>query len=467
MQKEWGYFMSNEELSKEVLSKVGGQSNISNVTHCATRLRLRIINEDKVSEDELKSISGILGLAKNNNEYQVIIGTGVESVYLDFMKLLDSNLIDQNSDETKIANEAKKNKRNYFLVITDFIAGSVLPTLPVIVAGGMISAVLVTLSTFFGFSKDVGAYKVLEAVYDAAFGFLPIFVGYNAAKKLNISPMLGALLGAVLVEPGINGVEGLDFFGIPITAANYSNSVLPVIFSVVFMALVYKPLEKWIPKEIKFFTLPLLTMLVAVPVSITLIGPIATWLGAVIGDGLLWLNLEAGWLSVGIMGGITSFLIFTGTGTALYPAIFLAFSENGFENFVMPGMLAGNIAIGGAAIATMTMLKKKETKALAMSSGLTAVFGITEPAVFGVLARFKKPFVGAIIGGGIGGIFAGIMHIAEYAFVSPGVASIIAFINPDGTMTNLLMTIVTIILGFSSGFIATRLIGIDEKEGEI
>ena len=453
--------MSDEQLSKEILTSFGGVENVAFATHCATRLRLTVNDEELVDENNVKTLKGVLGLVKNENEYQVIIGTNVGSVYREFSKLVNIS----KSDETnEIKEKSKKEKNNYFLIASDFIAGTVLPSLPIIVAGGMISAVLVVCTTFFNLSVETGTYKVLNAIYNAAFGFLPIFIGYNAAKKMDINPMLGSLLGAVLVVPDINGVEGLDFLGVPITTGNYGSSILPVIFGVLFMSIIYKPLDKKIPKEIKFFLVPLLTMLITVPITLICLAPIGTWLGQWIGAGLIWLNAHLGWLSVGVIGAATAFLMFSGTGSGLYAAIFLAFAENGFENFVMPGMLAGNIAIGGAALAAMTMVKNKDTKAIAFSTGLTAVFGITEPAIFGVLTRFKKPFIGAAIGGAIGGLFAGFTHVAEYAFVSPGVASVVAFINPDGTHNNLIMAIGTIILSFVSAFIATRLIGFDEGE---
>ncbi|MHC5228956.1 PTS transporter subunit EIIC [Enterococcus sp. LJL99] len=456
--------MLNTELSKEILSGFGGQENILFATHCATRLRLTIKDESKVDESLIKRIKGVLGLVKNENEYQVIIGTNVSAVYLEFSKLGNFGHNDTSGNKA-VQNDVpnKKEKKNYYLIATDFIAGTVLPSLPIIVAGGMMSAVLVMCRTFFNLSTETGTYIVLNSIYTAAFSFLPIFIGYNAAKKLTINPMLGALLGAVLVSPDINGVNNLEFLGIPVTTANYSSTILPVIFGVLFMAIVYKPLDKYIPKEIKFFLVPLLTMIITVPVTLLFLAPIGTWLGHLIGIGLLWLNTNLGWLSVGVIGAASAVLVFTGTGTGLYAAIFLAFSENGFENFIMPGMLAGNLAIGGAAIAVMTMVRDKDTKGMAFSSGLTAVFGITEPAIFGVLIPYQKPFISAAIGGGIGGLFAGFTHVAEYAFVSPGVASIVAFINPDGSHTNLIMAIGTMFIAFVSAFIATKIIGINER----
>lgn len=455
---------SNQTLCQEILNAVGGPANIQCVAHCATRLRLTLNDSKKAADEQtIKKIKGVLGLVMRNDEYQIIIGTGVESVYLDFLKLGDfqTNAVVDDKPDNSLGKQ-KMSVKSPFLKAIDFISGSFLPVLPIIVAGGLVSAVLVVCTTFLGMSTKSGTYTILNAIYNAAFTFLPIYVGYNTAKKLNVSPMLGSLLGGVLVSSGISGVKGLDFLGVPITTVSYGSSVLPVMFGVLFMSLIYHPLEKHTPKEIKFFIVPTLTMLISVPVTLIAIGPIATWLGNYIAIGLAWLHVHLGWLSVGIMGGFAPILIFSGTGSGAYPAIFLSFTKNGYEGFIMTGLLAGNLAVGGAAIASSILLKNKESKSMAISSGITAVFGITEPAIFGVLTRYKRPFIGAIIGGAIGGLFAGFTQVVEYSFASPGIASVIAFINPNGNLFNFCMAVITMIIAFVSAFIATWLLRIKE-----
>lgn len=454
---------SNETLCREVIDAIGGSSNILSVAHCATRLRLTLKDPVKAkNEQEIKKINGVLGLVMRNDEYQVIIGPGVEAVYLDFLKMGDFQTGAVVADEQDFSKKQKKSIKSVFMKAIDFISSSFVPVLPIIVAGGLINAFLIVCTTFFGMDSKSGTYTVLSSIYNAAFNFLPIYVGYNTAKKLNVSPMLGSLLGGVLVCSTISGVEGLNFWGIPITTVNYGSSVLPVMFGVLFMSVIYHPLEKRIPKEVKFFLVPTITMLITVPVTLIAIGPVATWIGNYIAIGLAWLNQHLGWLSVGFMGGFAPIFIFSGTGSGTFPAIFLSFTQNGYEGFIMTGLLAGNLAVGGAAIASSIRLKNKETKSMAMSSGITAIFGITEPALYGVLARYKRPFVGAIIGGAIGGLFAGVTHVVEYTFSSPGVATIIAFINPDGTLFNFYMAIITMIISFVSAFIATWLLGLNE-----
>lgn len=457
--------MTNLELAQSILDAMGGATNILFACHCATRLRLTIKDETRVDRKSCEAIPGVLGFIKNNDEYHVIIGTNVPAVFTELAALGSFEKGGRIDDsESAASDKSHREPTNWFLKASDFIAGSVLPALPIIVAGGMVSAVLVVLTTFFGISNETGTYKVLNAIYTGAFYFLPIYVGYNAAAKLRCSPMLGALLGGVLVCGDINGVEGLNFLGIPVTPVGYNSSILPVIFGTLFMRLIYKPLDRATPQEVKFFLVPLVTMVVTVPVTLIALGPIGNWVGMLLGDALGWLNTQLGWLSVGVLGATFALMLFSGTGYGLYALVVTGFAENGFEAFCQPAGLAANLAVGGAAIAVFTMLDDKEQKSMALSSGLTAVFGITEPAIFGVLGRYRRPFIGAAVGGGIGGLFAGITHVAEYAFVSPGVASILAFISPDGSTSNLMFATATIVIAFASSFVATRLIGIDNQE---
>jgi len=455
---------SHERLCIEILNAIGGKENIDSVTHCATRLRFTLKDISKVSDDEtIKAINGVLGLVKMDNSYQIVIGPSVEAVYLEFIKLAN---IDEHQEVHK---ENKSNKKELISIkkmgmkIIDFISGSFLPVLPVIVAGGLISAILVCCKTFFGVNENSGTYIVLNSIYVAAFTYLPIYVGYNTAKKLDVSPMLGALLGGVLVSKNISDVLDLEFLGITVTTVDYAQSVLPVMFGVLFMSFIYHPLESHMPKEIKFVMVPVLTMLISVPITLIAIGPIATWIGNGIADVMVWLNHNLGWLSICLMSAFCPIMLFTGTGGGFFPMIFASFATYGFEGFIMTSLLSANLAMGGAAIATSFKLKSKENKSLALSTGITAVFGITEPAIYGVLIRWRKPFIASIIGAAIGGLFAGLMNVVEYVFSSPSIISIIAFANPDGTMNNLIMAIITMFIAFLSGFIITMLMNVKEE----
>lgn len=450
--------MDYKMMTKEILYKVGGESNVIVVTHCATRLRLQLGDISLVQDEEIKEISGVKGLIKRGNEIQIVIGVDVPKVYTEFMK--QGNYRESN----------KKNENSIKNIpgsVVNFISGTFAQILPIIIAGGLISAVGSICTAFFGLPTESGTYTVLLAIYNAAFYFLPVYVGYGAANKLGIQPMLGALLGGILVHPSINGVEGLDFFGIPVTMVSYGNSIIPVILGVLFMAVVYKRLDKIIPKEVKFFLLPLITMLVVTPVTLTILGPLGGWVGNYMGVVINWLYVHFGWLTVGLMGVLFPIMVMTGTGQCVVPLILAEFELLGFDPFILPGNLAANVALGAAALAVSLKSKDKETKAIALSAGLTGICGITEPSIFGVLLPLKTPFIGALAGGAVGGLFAGLVNLKSYVFVSGGLPSLAAFIPQDGNLMNFYMSIATLLVAALVSFAVTWFLGFKEDSTDI
>jgi PTS system beta-glucosides-specific IIC component len=444
-----------KNLAKEILQASGNVENIAVVNHCATRLRLTLNDNSKIDENKIKSIKGVMGLVTRGKEIQVVIGTEVGNVYNEFVKL---------GDFKKGGKVEADGKKNIFGSIVDFISGTFVPVLPILVAAGLVSAILNICVTFFGLSTQTGTYVVLNTINNAGFFFLPIYVGYSAAKKIGINPMMGAYLAAILVHSNIDGKAGLDFFGIPITQANYNTSVVPIILGVLFMSIVDKGVDKITPKEIKFFAKPLITILIVTPVTLIALGPLGIIIGNYVASALNFINVKLGWLSVGLIGAFTPFLVMTGMNQALFPLVFAAMAANGYDAFVMPGMLSANVAVGAASLAVSVKSRNKDVKALALSSGITGVLGITEPSIFGVLLRFKRPFIGAMIGGGIGGLFAGIVHLKQYAIVSPGLAALPTFIPTDGSgiMSNFYLAVVTVVISIASSFIASYFLGFDD-----
>ncbi len=445
----------NKVLAEAILNACGGVKNIGVANHCATRLRLTLNDKSKADQEKIKKIPGVMGLVTRGDEYQIVIGVDVGNVYNDFVKLGNFE------KGGKVKGDGKKNLLGR---IIDFISGTFVPVLPILVAAGLVSAVLNICVTFFGLSTETGTYTVLNAVNNAGFYFLPVFIGYSAARKIGINPMMGAYLGAILVHSSIDGAAGLDFLGIPITQANYNTSVIPIILGVLFMAVIDKGADRIIPKEIKFFAKPLLVILIVTPVTLIALGPLGAILGNYVATALIFINTKLGWLSVGLIGALTPVLVMTGMNQALFPVVFASMAEYGYDAFVMTGMLAANVAIGAAALSVSVKSKNTEVKALSFSSGLTGVLGITEPSIYGVLLRFKRPFIGAVIGGGVGGLFAGIMQVKQYAVVSPGIAALPTFIPTDGSgnMTNFYLAALTIVISVAVSFIATWLLGFED-----
>ncbi|MBM5720186.1 glucose PTS transporter subunit IIA [Listeria ivanovii] len=445
-----------DKLIPILLENIGGSSNIRSANHCATRLRLKLHDKNKLNKTALEKETQILGIVEHGDEIQLVIGPDVPKVYALVMAQLD-----QNEQVTMPTSKQNKSFRQYAHTIVDFISGTFVPVLPVLVAAGLISAVLNIGTTFFNLSNESGTYIVLNAINHAGFYFLPVFLGYSAARKLEISPIMGMFLGAVLVDGLINNIANLSFLGFQVPQAAYNSTTIPVIFGVLFMYIIDKGADKVIPEAIKFFIKPLLVMIITVPVTLLLLGPLGNIVGSYIADVLSFMYAHLGWLSVGLMGALTPLLVMTGTNQALFPLVFAMIADNGYDSFVMPAMLAANVAIGAAALADMRFEKDLTKKSLSFSAGITGVMGITEPSIFGVLINHKHAFLGAIFGGGIGGLFAGLVGLKQYAVVSPGLAALPTFIPTDGSgfSSNFWYAVLTILLAISTSVAMTLFLG--------
>ncbi len=437
-----------DELIQFILENIGGINNVISVNHCATRLRLKLTDVSQLDEEKLKTNAMIMGIVKRENEIQLVIGPDVPKVYARFSASFDQ----QKEKATEIA--AKKSLKAYGSAVVDFISGTFVPVLPILVAAGLVSAVLNIGVTFFGIGTESGTYTILNAVNNAGFYYLPIFIGFSAAKKLEINGMLGMFLGAILVHASIDGIANLDFLSIPVPTTTYNTTTIPVIFGVLFMALIDRLGDRIIPQAIKYFLKPLLVILITVPVTLIILGPLGNIVGGFIADGLGFMYEHLGWLSVGIVGAVTPLLVMTGTNQALFPLVFAMLGDYGYDSFVLPAMLAANVAVGAAALAISSQEKEIDKRSLSLSSGITGIMGVTEPAIFGVLINYSSAFFGAIIGGGLGGIFAGLVQLKQYAVVSPGIAAIPTFIPTDGEglNRNFWFSILTIVLSISISF---------------
>ncbi len=460
--------MKYEQLVKDVLFNIGGKENLDFANHCATRLRLKVKDISKVNQQGLKTTKNILGLVVQEKELQIIIGTHVNQVYNEFVDAAEIEMqkeIKENLDEDlKSDKKQKLTVQGAFNTAVDFVSAVFVPVLPVLVAAGLVSAVITIATNFFGMDTSGGTATILSSINSAGFYFLPIFLGFFTARKLKISPAMGAFLGAILVCSTINGVEGLNFLGIPVYTASYNGTTLPVIFGVLFMAVIDKGIDKYIPKEIKFFAKPLITILVVVPVTVLLLAPAGAFLSNYINAGIIWLSNTVGFFTVAIFAVFNPLMVMCGLDKALASIVLASLANNGYEAICLVGSLTSNTAIGGAALAVWWMSKNADTKALGLSAGITGVLGITEPSLFGICLRFKKPLFGAMIGGAIGGLFAGLVQLKQYALVSPGLAATPTYISPDGTMINFYLALAAIAISVVSGFIATILLSRNKKE---
>jgi PTS system beta-glucosides-specific IIC component len=463
--------MDNEKLSREILDNIGGTENIKNIGHCATRLRINVKDNNKVNDDALSSLEGIHGYVFKNGQAQIIIGPDVGKTYNTFMEVSDFENIESNSDRKNDEKHGvdtggsggdgqdKKGFVYYIDVVGSFFAELFMPIVPALIAGGIILALNNFMINFFGIQPESGTSEIILAIFNAAFTMLPIYLGFTTARKLNLSPIMGALLGAILVNPAISGVEGLDFLGIPVTTVDYGGSVIPVILGVLFMYLVDKPLEKYIPEFGKYLLKPILTMLIVVPFTLILFGPIGTVFSDYVGQGVLWLMDTVGFIALPILSALYPYMVMLGIDKAMMPIGFQAVETLGFDPITMVMGFISNISVGASALAVSRIVKDEEKKGQHFSSGLTGIFGITEPAFYGALIGRPKALLGTAIGAFSGGLFAGIFSLVSYVMGgAPGLFTILFFLNPDGSAGNIIVAIITFLISVSVSYTATTLL---------
>lgn len=430
--------MSYEVLAKEIIEKVGGASNVSAVAHCMTRLRFNLKDDSKVNLEAVKAIDGVVGAVNKGGQFQVIIGTHVSKVF-DAIQAV-GNFEQSSSDEP----EEKKSVASQIL---DAIAGTFSPIIPAIAGSGMIKALLAILTTFNWLSTDSQTYYILNFVSDATFYFLPFLLAFSASKKFKCSPYVAAALAGILLHPNFGALAELgnpvQYFGLPVTLATYSSSVIPIILIVWVQSYVEKYAKKYSPNSVEIFLAPMITMLVMSILALVVLGPIGAIAGDYLAQGFTFLDEKASWLVPTIIGALCPLLVMTGMHYSLVPICLAQLATLGYDSFLSPGMMVSNIAQGVAAAVVAFKAKDQNMKSIAASSAITGVMGITEPALYGVNLPLKTPLYSAMIGGGCAGLYAGITGIRAFASSSPGLAALPVFIGGEG-MSNFINAIISV-----------------------
>ncbi|MCI8557132.1 MAG: PTS transporter subunit EIIC [Lachnospiraceae bacterium] len=452
--------MDYKKLGYDLLPLVGGVDNISKLTHCATRLRFEFCDRSKVDKTAIENTPGVISVVEKGGQFQVVVGNDVPITYRVLINEMGGTAAKSSSESSS---DDEKEKSGIITNIISVISTTFTPVIPALIGGGMIKAVL-SILVLCGLDDSSSTYAILNLISDAAFYFMPVLLAYGAAIKFECNPVLAMTLACALLHPTWTGMvsagEGVDFFHIPVQLVDYSYSVIPITLSVWLMSYVEKFAEKYTPSIIKFFLKPLIILFISVPIALVIIGPLGSFLNSVIEAGANIINAKASWLLPMLMGAFQPFLVLTGTAWAMTPIATVQISSLGYEIVNGPGMLASNIAQGGATLAVALKTKNSQLKQLASSSGFTAVMGITEPCLYGVLLRLKKPFIASMIGGGIGGIYAGLSGLVRYAFVSPGLAALPAFIGANPM--NIVHAVITCIISFAAAFAAAWVLGFDE-----
>ena len=440
--------MNFDNLSNEIIKYIGGEENILGLTHCATRLRFTLKDDGMADKDKIKAIKGVLGVAQNGGQFQIIIGNEVPKAYTSINSKLHI------SDTSKTQPENVKLTEKLF----DFIASIFTPILPAIIGAGLVKSVL-ALAVLLGLSTQSNTYYFINIIGDAPLYFLPMMLAVTASKKLGCNPYMAVAITGALLHPNytalITDAYNIHFssmFGIPVTLASYGSSVIPVLLMVFLLKYVDRFLDRIIPKMIKFFFKPLLTLLIVASITFIILGPIGFVVGVGISTALNFLSEYVGWLVPMIIGAIFPLMVTTGMHYGIVPFMIQSIGAQGFEQICGPGNLPSNIAQGAASLAVAFKTKKEDLKQIALSSGLTAVLGVTEPALFSVTLKYKKVLACVMIGGGLGGLYAGIMDVKCFSFCSPGLLSMVAYIGNDG-WGNLINACISMVIAFVATFI--------------
>ena len=440
--------MNYNETADKILHAVGGAENIRMLTHCATRLRMEFNDRAKVNDAQIGSLPGVISVVEKGGQFQIVIGNEVQQVYRRLNKALP---------EKKGPAGGDKNAKPAGIVarIISVISTTFTPVIPAITGAGMIKALLAILKLAGAIDPAGTTYRLLDTVADAAFFFLPVLLAYGAAIKFECNPILAMTLAGALLHPNLAQMlaagTAIDFLGMPVRLADYAGSVLPIIFTVWLMSYIERFAEKVSPTMIKFFTKPMIVLLVTAPLALVVVGPFGIFLNDMVAAGAAIVDGRASWLIPMLMGGLQPFLVITGTAWAMTPIATGQLTKNGFEMINGPGMLASNIAQGAATLCVAFRTKNTNLRQLASSAGFTALLGITEPSLYGVTLKLRKPLIAAMIGGGCAGIYAGLSGLVRYAFVSPGLAALPAFIgeNPMNIVHALITCAIAIVVTFA------------------
>ncbi|KGH56692.1 PTS beta-glucoside transporter subunit IIABC [Oenococcus oeni S25] len=454
--------MSIKDSAKQIYDTVGGEANINYLTHCVTRLRFRLKDESKVDDEKVKQIPGVMGINHQNGQYQVIIGNAVSDYYDQVIKLGDFPT-DESGDSNKT--DTKEEKGNLFDQFTSFISSCMSPLIPALIGGGMIKVILILLTTVGWMSDKSQTYTILSVFGDAPFYFLPIELAITASKYHKVNQMMAVIAGAILIHPNfitlVNSGKAIHLMGLPVTAASYSSSVIPILLIVWAMKYLEAFLEKVVPSSFKSILKPLLEIFIVGVVSLVIIGPIGTWAGELLSGIVLLIQKHAAWLAMPLMAAFMPLIVMTGMHWAFSP-IFLAASIASPDSLILPAMLAANIGQGAASLAVAVKTKNKNTRQIASAAAVSALLaGVTEPALYGVTLKYKKPLYASMISGAITGLFMGIVNLKAFAFAVPSILAIPQFVN-KAIPNNFIYALIVLVASLVITFVLTLVFGFDD-----
>lgn len=416
--------MNYKNIAEEILIQIGGKDNVKEITHCMTRLRFKVRLSSKVNKDKLSKVEGVITVVESMGQVQVVIGNKVKKVYEEVVKL-----VPQSNDWD---NGGKGEKEGVLNSILSAVAGIFTPIIPAIAGSGMIKGILSVLAMYYLNTKGINiketqTYIVFNAMADAVFYFMPILLGYTASKVFKANKIISMVLGATLCYPAftalMTGEEAVRFLGLSVTKATYTSSVIPIIIAIWALSYIEKVLDKYIPEVVKIIMVPTLSLVIMLPATLFLFGPIGIYIGNAINFAYKYIYQLSPALCGAFVGGSWCVLVIFGAHRALLPIGINDVAQTGRQN-LLAFAGAANFSQAGSALGVFFKTKNKGLKTISMSATVTALFGITEPAIYGANLRLKRPMICAVICGAIGGGIMGIGGAYGNAFANQGILTI-------------------------------------------
>ena len=454
-------------ITKAIVDNIGGADNIASVTHCMTRLRFVLKDEGKVDAAAVKAIDGVMGVVQQGGQFQVIIGNNVGKAYQEVLKLGNFG------ESSAIARGEKKEPLTLKKIgnnILDAIVGTMSPLIPPIIGASMLKLVVMLLQMAGVLPAESDTYIILNSIGDAAFYFLPVMVAASAAKKFNTNMYLAMAIAGVLLYPDFRtlmeavtvGDTAAHFLGIPIASVKYTHTVIPAFCMTWILSYIERLIDRITPAVTKNFLKPMLIILIAAPIGILVVGPVGIMIGEGISAFIYFVQAKIGFLAVGIMGAIW-LLVITGMHRVFTPTILQTISDTGMEGTVMPSEIGANLSLGGVSLAVALKTKNSELRQTALAAASSALIaGTTEPALYGVAVRLKRPLIASLITGFVCGCLAGLAGLASRSMVSPSVLTVIQFIDPANPTASILWIVGITLLSIVLSFVLTLVIGFED-----
>ncbi|MBJ7672412.1 PTS cellobiose/arbutin/salicin transporter subunit IIBC [Weissella confusa] len=455
-----------KKLASSVVDAVGGVGNVTNLTHCMTRLRFILKDEAKASDETVKNIPGVMGLVKQGGQYQIIIGNNVAAAYKEILALgVDGGATVDASEQPK----QKWTLKRVGMTILDAIIGTMTPLIPAIIGGSMVKLLAMLLLMTGVVGETNSTYVLLNTIGDAAFFFLPILVAVSASKKFGTNTYLAVAIAGLMVHPVFmdlmaKAAEGqaVTLAMLPITSVKYTYTIIPAIVMSWLLRYIEAGVDRITPLVTKNFLKPMLILLVGAVIAISIVGPAGVWLGNGISAVVYGIHGKIGWLAVAIVGAIWPLLVMTGMHRVFTPTIVTTIAETGSEAMVMPSEIGANMSLGGVSLAVAFKTKNRELRQTALAAASSALIaGITEPALYGVAIRLKRPMIASVITGFIAGAVAGLAGLASHSMAAPGLFTSVQFIDKDNP-TSILWIAAVMAISVVVSFALTLILGFED-----